>query len=149
MIYSSRVFISDVTKHSPAAVCGLRDGDRILEINGTTVDTLTYETILDKIKQHMAHDDLELLVLDKKSVHWYRERNYPITSRTLPTIVHMEPIINDGTSETQSSEVPATHTKMVGFAGRYYFHCFYYSLQFIFRSTSIKNRSLIGMFTDY
>jgi hypothetical protein len=65
----------------------------------------------------MTRDDLELLVLDKKSVHWYRERNYPITSRTLPTIVHIEPIINDTTSEIQSSEVPTTHTKMVGFAG--------------------------------
>jgi hypothetical protein len=119
LFYFSRVFISDVTKHSPAAVCGLRDGDRIIEINGTTIDTFTYETILEKIKQHMAHDDLELLVLDKKSVHWYRERNYPVSSRTLPTIVHIEPIINDTNTETQSSEIPTTHTKMVGFAGSF------------------------------
>ncbi|CAF0730470.1 unnamed protein product [Rotaria sp. Silwood1] len=115
---NGRVFISDVTKHSPAAVCGLRDGDRIIEINGSIINGLTYETILDKIKHHMGRDDLELLVLDKKSVQWYRERNYPITSRTLPTIVHIEPIINDTNSETQSSEVPATHTKLVGFADR-------------------------------
>ena len=99
-------------------MCGLRDSDRIIEINGLSVETLTYETILDKIKQHMARDDLELLVLDKKSVHWYRERNYPITSRTLPTIVHIEPIINDANIETQFSNVPMTNTKMVGFAGR-------------------------------
>lgn len=66
----------------------------------------------------MGRDDLELLVLDKKSVQWYRERNYPITSRTLPTIVHIEPIINENTSETQSSDIPATHTKLVGFAGK-------------------------------
>ncbi|CAF4469790.1 unnamed protein product [Rotaria socialis] len=113
-----RVFISDVTKHSPAAVCGLRDGDRVIEINGSSVDGLIYETILDKIKHHMGRDDLELLVLDKKSVQWYRERHYPITSRTLPTIVHIEPIINDTTSEQLSSEIPATHTKLVGFADR-------------------------------
>ena len=106
-----------MTKHSPAAVCGLRDGDRIVEINGTTIETFTYETILEKIKQNMGQDELELLVLDKKSLHWYRERNYPITSRTIPTIVHMEPIINDGTTEIQSSEIPNTQTKMVGFAG--------------------------------
>ena len=112
------MFISDVTKHSPAAVCGLRDGDRIIEINGSSIETQTYETILDNIKQHMSRDDLELLVLDKKSVHWYRERNYPITSRTLPTIVHIEPIINDATVETQFADVPMTNTKMVGFAGR-------------------------------
>jgi hypothetical protein len=130
LIYFSRVFISDVTKHSPAAVCGLRDGDRIIEINGTTINALTYETVLDKIKQHMANDDLELLVLDKKSIHWYRERNYPITSRTLPTIVHIEPIINDGTSEIQSSEIPTTHTKMVGFAGMFIWICFLFFLYY-------------------
>ena len=112
------MFISDVTKHSPAAVCGLRDGDRIIEINAESIDTFTYETILEKIKVHMGQDDLELLVLDKKSVHWYRERNYPITSRTLPTIVHIEPIINDSNSEGLPSEVPTTSTKMVGFPGR-------------------------------
>ncbi len=42
----------------------------------------------------MEHQDLELLVLDKKSYRWYRRRQYPITSQTLPTIVHIEPIIN-------------------------------------------------------
>ncbi|CAF1569314.1 unnamed protein product [Rotaria magnacalcarata] len=113
-----RVFISDIIKHSPAAVCGLRDGDRVIEINGSSIDGLIYETILDKIKYHMGRDDLELLVLDKKSVQWYRERHYPITSRTLPTIVHIEPIINDTTSDPLSSEIPATHTKLVGFADR-------------------------------
>lgn len=113
-----RVFVSDVTKNSPAAVCGLRDGDRIIEINGSPIDSLTYETILDKIKQHMALDDLELLVLDKKSVNWYRDRQYPITSRTLPTIIHIETIINDSSNDSQSSEVPPTNTKPVGFRDR-------------------------------
>ena len=43
----------------------------------------------------MDQDDLELLVMDKKSLRWYKERNYPIASRTLPTVVHIEPIINN------------------------------------------------------
>ena len=42
----------------------------------------------------MEDEDLELLVLDKKSVRWYRRRKYPMTSQTLPTIIHIEPIIN-------------------------------------------------------
>lgn len=67
----------------------------------------------------MAVDDLELLVLDKKSLHWYRERNYPITSRTLPTIIHIEPILNDSNSETQNSETPMTNTKTVGCSGKF------------------------------
>ncbi|CAF1264782.1 unnamed protein product [Rotaria magnacalcarata] len=99
-----RIFIADVRKNSSAALCGLRDGDQIIEVNGTNIQTLTYETILNMIKIHMEHRDLELLVLDKKSFRWYRERNYPMTLQTLPTIVHIEPIINDINSEIKSSQ---------------------------------------------
>jgi C-terminal processing protease CtpA/Prc len=88
------VFVSDVTKNSPAAICGLRDGDRIIEVNGNNIRSTPYETIVDRIQQHMANDELELLVLDKASLKWYEQRNYPIESRTLPTIVHIEPIVN-------------------------------------------------------
>ncbi len=50
----------------------------------------------------MENHDLELLVLDKKSLNWYHKRNHPITSQTLPTIVHIESIINDIDSEIQT-----------------------------------------------
>ncbi|CAF3670009.1 unnamed protein product [Rotaria sordida] len=113
-----RMFISNVKKNSSAALCGLRNGDHIIEINGTNIQTLTYETILNKIKLHMERHDLELLVLDKKSLHWYNERNYPITLRTLPTIVYIEPIINNMNSETESSSVLDRNMKNVDFIDR-------------------------------
>lgn len=99
--FFSRVFISNIAKNSSAAICGLRDGDHIIEVNGTNVQTLTYETILNIIKLHMEHENLELLVLDKKAARWYHRRKYPITSQTLPTIVHIEPIINQINSDIQ------------------------------------------------
>ena len=89
------MFISNISKNSSASVCGLRDGDYIIEVNGTDIQALTYETILGIIKMHMDQEDLELLVLDKKSVQWYRKRHYPMTSQTLPAIIHIEPIINE------------------------------------------------------
>jgi len=101
MFLISRVSVSNVIKNSPASICGLRDGDRIIEVNGINIQTLTYETILNKIKLHMEDENLELLVLDKKSARWYRRRKYPITSKTLPTIVHIEPIINQINSGIQ------------------------------------------------
>lgn len=110
------MFISDVTKGSPASICGLRDGDRVIEINGTNIQTATYETILNEIKLHMELNDLELLVLDKKSVRWYQDRNYPITSRTIPTIVHMQPIINGPSNETEASN---RYVKTIDFAARF------------------------------
>lgn len=88
------MFVSNIKKNSSAFICGLRDGDHIIEVNGTNIQNLTYETILNIIKMHMDHQDLELLVLDKKALRWYEKRNYPISSQTLPTIVHIEPIIN-------------------------------------------------------
>ena len=99
--FLSRVFVSNIAKNSSAAICGLRDGDHIIEVNGTNVRTLTYETILNIIKLHMEHENLELLVLDKKAARWYHRRKYPITSQTLPTIVHIEPIINQVNADIQ------------------------------------------------
>ena len=95
------MFISDITKNSAAAVCGLRNGDRVIEINGTNIQSATYEAILSQIQLHMQRNDLELLVMDKKALRWYRERNYTITSRTLPTIIHIEPIINSMRAEPE------------------------------------------------
>jgi len=123
----SRVHISNITKNSSAAICGLRNGDRIIEVNGTNIQTLTYETILNKIKLHMERHDLELLVLDKKSLRWYRERKYPITSQTLPTIIHIEPILNNIDSGKQPSHTLDTQTKTCVFVGEF---CF---LMFLFR----------------
>jgi hypothetical protein len=134
------VYVSDITKKSSASVCGLRDGDHIIEINGTNVQTLRYETILNEIKQHMEHNDLELLVLDKKSLRWYRERKYLITSRTLPTIVHIQPIIN---SQIQSSQEFDRHTKTDDYTGRVRFIIYCMCTLLLLRSKSIDNQSLI------
>lgn len=49
----------------------------------------------------MDNLDLELLVLDRKSFRRYRKQKHPLTLQTLPTVVHIEPIINDINSEMQ------------------------------------------------
>lgn len=113
IILLSRVSISEVRKNSSAALCGLRDGDQIIEVNGTNIQELTYETILDMIKRHMELHDLELLVLDKKSFRWYRQRNYPMALHTLPTVVQIEPIIHNHNlnSEIKSLQTFNTNTE--------------------------------------
>jgi hypothetical protein len=71
----------------------------------------------------MEQQDLELLVLDKKSVRWYRERDYPITSQTLPTILHIEPIINDIKSKIQPSPALDRPSEPDDYTGRLIFLC--------------------------
>ena len=109
-----RVYVSNIKKHSSAAVCGLRNGDRIIEVNGVNIQTLTYETILNKIKLHLEHRDLELLVLDKKSLRWYRDREYPVSSQTLPTIVQIEPMINNINIGKQESTTQKRISSFIG-----------------------------------
>ena len=138
------MFISDVAKNSPADICGLRDGDRVIEINGTNIQSATYETIVSQIKQQMARDDLELLVLDKQGLRWYQERNLPLGLRTFPTIVHMETIINDlrgGTplsSKYPQFNVPPSKISMLLSP----------TLINSFRWARINNQSLSAIYTD-
>ena len=91
----------------------------------------------------MEQQNLELLVLDKKSVRWYRERNYPISSQTLPTILHIEPIINDMKSQLPTSPTFDSHTENDDSGGKSSLKLYFRTLFLLFRSTNINNYSLI------
>jgi len=58
------VFISLVTKDSPAALAGLRFGDQILQINGTTVAGMDRDKVMNLIKKAPAAR-IELAIRDR------------------------------------------------------------------------------------
>jgi len=71
-------FISNVDTELPGAAAGLRDGDRIVEVNGDNVEQLAHREVVDKIKA--VSDDLTLLVVDPDADKFFAEQNIAINS---------------------------------------------------------------------
>ncbi|ENN76883.1 Na(+)/H(+) exchange regulatory cofactor NHE-RF2 [Dendroctonus ponderosae] len=55
-------YIGKVDDGSPAEAAGLRQGDRILEVNGESIGDKTHKQVVELIKQHS--DETKLLVVD-------------------------------------------------------------------------------------
>jgi membrane-associated protease RseP (regulator of RpoE activity) len=71
-------FIGKVEDGSPAESAGLRQGDRIIEVNGTNVETASHKEVVDKIKA--VPDKVELLVVDTDSDKYFKDKSIKLTS---------------------------------------------------------------------
>lgn len=71
-------FIGTVDDGSPAAHSGLRQGDRIVEVNGENVWILNHQVVVQKIKTYP--NQVSMLVADPKTLAFYKKRNYKINS---------------------------------------------------------------------
>jgi len=80
-------FIGNVDEGSPAQAAGLRDGDRIVEVNGTNVALENHQQVVERIKA--VPDEVRLLVVDVDAEQFYREHNVVVTA-TMPNVVTME-----------------------------------------------------------
>ncbi|XP_076471985.1 Na(+)/H(+) exchange regulatory cofactor NHE-RF2-like isoform X2 [Babylonia areolata] len=62
-------FIGAVDPDSPAEVGGLRQGDRIVEVNGDNIEALSHAGVIQKVKA--GGERVELLVLDREADAYY------------------------------------------------------------------------------
>lgn len=58
-------YIGKVDEHSPAESSGLRQGDRILEVNGQSINSETHKQVVERIK--VIPNQTKLLVIDPKA----------------------------------------------------------------------------------
>ena len=65
-------FIGKVDAGSPSEVAGLKEGDRILEVNGNPVAQDSHAQVVQKIKSR--DDQTDLLVVDKEADEYYKDR---------------------------------------------------------------------------
>ena len=96
-------FIGKVDEGSPAAAAGLRDDDRIVEVNGSNVTLESHQQVVERIRA--VHDEVSLLVVDVDAETFYREHNVIVTA-SMPNVVVMEtplPVTSTG-PEHQSSD---------------------------------------------
>jgi C-terminal processing protease CtpA/Prc len=74
-------FIGKVDPSSPAETGGLRDGDRLIEVNGTNVENESHAQVVALVKDRPG--EVTMLVVDSQTDAYYRERHIAITTDLL------------------------------------------------------------------
>ena len=77
-------FIGKVDDNSPAEAAGLRDGDRIVEVNCVNIGNENHQQVVTRIKS--GGDETKLLVVDASADNWYKE-NKKVIKSDLPEVV--------------------------------------------------------------
>lgn len=78
--FSGGQFVGKVDRGSPAESAGLREGDRIVQVDGVDIDGETHSKVVARIKKGSAEDENEsvsrcsLLVVDRRADTYYREK---------------------------------------------------------------------------
>lgn len=99
--------ISAVDKGSPAELGGLREGDRVIEVNGSNVENMKHGEVVGKIKQKPG--ETRLLVIDSITDKYLRENGRPITEdmANLSTVYQTpEPTPEPTPTEPEPVETP-------------------------------------------
>ena len=71
-------FIGKVDPGSPSAVTGLKENDRIVEVNGVNVGNENHQQVVERIKANP--NETKLLVVDKETDDYYKEKKMIIKS---------------------------------------------------------------------
>jgi C-terminal processing protease CtpA/Prc len=71
-------FIGKVDKDTPADAAGLRQGDRIVEVNGSNVEKASHKEVVDKIKS--VPDVVQLLVVDDEADKYFIGKDIKVSS---------------------------------------------------------------------
>jgi len=79
-------YIGEIDSDSPAEAAGLKEGDRIIEVNGVNVNLENHRQVVQRIKAVPA--ETRLLVVDQKSADWHRDRRV-LVKASLPYVIHL------------------------------------------------------------
>ena len=88
-------FIGKVDENSPAALAGLREGDRIVEVNGTNIGNENHQQVVQRIKA--VAEETKFLVVDPETDDYYRDRKIVIRG-------DMDNVVTLATPTSQSRE---------------------------------------------
>lgn len=83
-------FIGKVDEDSPAQHAGLREGDRIIEVNGVNIAQENHRQVVERIKS--IPNETKLLVVDEEADKWYKERKIVVKSTQSNVIFMKTPI---------------------------------------------------------
>lgn len=71
-------FIGKIDDDSPAEAAGLKEGDRIVEVNGANIENETHQQVIQRIKA--GGDVTTLMVLDRQGDDYYKTKGMTVSS---------------------------------------------------------------------
>lgn len=80
-------YIGKVDDGSPAEAAGLKEGDRIIEVNGVNISNENHKQVVQRIKT--IPDETKLLVVDSEADNYFKSKNIVIKSN-LASVVYMK-----------------------------------------------------------
>ncbi|KAK3911035.1 Na(+)/H(+) exchange regulatory cofactor NHE-RF2 [Frankliniella fusca] len=101
-------FIGKVDEGSPAEAAGLREGDRIVEVNGVNIANENHKQVVQRIKQ--VDDETKLLVVDEEADKYFKTHDVVIKS-SLPNVVNLKTPPSPAASPAPSSPAVNGQTK--------------------------------------
>ena len=87
-------FIGSVDADSPASTGGLKEGDRIIEVNGVNIEAENHTTVIQRVKS--GGDRTSLLVVDPRCDEYYKRKGATIGSAMEYVVVCTTPPRDSG-----------------------------------------------------
>lgn len=83
-------FIGKIDDNSPAQMAGLREGDRIVEVNGVNISNENHRQVVERIKSGAS--ETRLFVVDRDTDAWYKEHELVIKSSQMNVVYMKTPV---------------------------------------------------------
>ncbi|CAL1530421.1 unnamed protein product, partial [Lymnaea stagnalis] len=115
-------FIGKVDENSPAETAGLKEGDRIVEVNGINIGNENHQQVVTRIKS--GGEETRLLVVDNETDNWYKDQK-KVVRGDLPEVKFL-------TAERDH------HHKSKGVQYSYFINCHYLCLYYNYSEEHIS-----------
>jgi len=96
-------FIGNVDPDSPAVAAALRPGDRIVQVNGTSIGSENHQQVVQRIKA--VPGETKLLVVDQEADNYYKDRKMVVPSDMYSVDVCEAPATNPFTNPSPGTTV--------------------------------------------
>lgn len=93
-------YIGKVDDGSPAQAAGMKEGDRIVEVDGTNIGNENHSQVVSRIKA--AGGEVTMLLVDPETDKYYKERKLVVSS-DLPEVARLETPPRPGDGDNQGN----------------------------------------------
>lgn len=93
-------YIGKVDDGSPAQAAGMKEGDRIVEVNGTNIGNENHSQVVTRIKA--AGEEVTMLLVDPDTDKYYKERKI-VVSNDMPEVVRLKTPPRPGAGDNEGN----------------------------------------------